>query len=65
MGCFVAEAFSGTVIEAVRHDGDVIEGHLFWKELADEAVHVFVATVLLLGQCGVSTATSKVVWPNL
>ena len=47
MGSFVAEAFSRSVIEAVRHegdvlDGDVIEGHLLWKELADEAVHVFV-----------------------
>ena len=37
MGCFVAEALSGPVIEAVRHEGDVfvgdvIEGHFLWKE---------------------------------
>ena len=25
MGCFVAEAFSWTVIEAVRHEGDVLD----------------------------------------
>jgi len=51
MRCFVAEAFSGSVIEAVRHEGDVlggdvIEGHFLWKELADEAVHVFVGAPL-------------------
>jgi len=54
MRCFVAEAFSGSVIEAVRHegyvvDGDVIEGHLLWEELADEAVHVFVGTTFPRG----------------
>lgn len=54
MGCFVAEAFSGSVIEAVRHEGDVlvgdvVEGHLLWKELANEAVHVFVGTPLPRG----------------
>jgi hypothetical protein len=26
MRCFVAEAFSGSVIEAVRHEGDVLDG---------------------------------------
>ncbi len=51
MGRFVAEAFSGTVIDAVRYEGDVlvgdvIEGHLLWNELADEAVHVFVGSML-------------------
>ena len=54
MGSFVAEAFSRSVIEAVRHegdvlDGDVIEGHLLWKELANEAVHIFVGTTLPRG----------------
>ena len=44
MRCFVAEAFSGSVIETVGHEGDVldgdaIEGHFLWKELANEAVH--------------------------
>ena len=35
------------MVEAVRDEddafvGDVIEGHLLWKQLASDAVHVFV-----------------------
>ena len=54
VGYFVAEAFSGSVIEAARHEGgvlvgDVIEGHFLWKKRANEAVHVFVGTTLPRG----------------
>ena len=54
MGCFVAEAFSGSVIELVGHEGEiwvgeVIEGHFLWKEPANEAVTVFVGTPLPRG----------------
>ena len=48
---FEAEAFSGTVIEPMRGEFDVIRGdgfepHLLRKELTDEAVHVLVSTTL-------------------
>lgn len=51
MGFFVVEAFSRSVIEAVRHEADVlvsdaIESHFLWKELANEAIHVFVSSPL-------------------
>ena len=44
---FESEAFSGTVIEAMHGEGDLvmgngIEAHLFREELANQAVHVLV-----------------------
>jgi hypothetical protein len=47
--CFESEAFSGSVIESVHGEvdvlaGDVIEGHFLWEELPDESVHVLVGT---------------------
>ena len=51
VGCFVAEAFSGTMVEAMHGEGDVlvrdaIERHRFREELADESVPVLVGTTL-------------------
>lgn len=51
MGCFEAEAFSWSVIEAVHGEGDVlgsdgVETHLLREELADQAIHVLVCTTL-------------------
>ena len=48
---FEAEAFSGTVVEPMRGEFDVIRGdgfepHLLRKELTDEAVHILVGTAL-------------------
>ena len=48
---FEAEAFSGTVIEAVHGEGDLvrsdgIEAHLLREELANQAVHIFVRAEL-------------------
>ena len=48
---FEAEAFSGTVVEPMHGEFDVIRGdgfesHLLRKELTDEAVHVLVGTAL-------------------
>jgi hypothetical protein len=45
--CFVAQAFSGPVVEAVLRQGYLIVGHFFQiavlgKELADMAAEVFV-----------------------
>jgi len=49
MRCFVAEAFSGPVVETVLGQRDLLVCDFFQlavsgKELADESVHVFVAT---------------------
>lgn len=51
VGCFEAEAFSGSVVEAVHSEGDVlgrdgVEAHLFREELADQAVHVLISPTL-------------------
>ena len=58
MGRFVAEAFSGTVVEAIHREFDVFrcngfESPLFREELSDEAVHFFVGTAFLggIGMC--------------
>lgn len=47
MGFLEAEALSGSMVEAVHGQDDVlfrdgIETHVFWEELADENVHVLV-----------------------
>ena len=49
--CFEAEAFSGSVVEAVHSEGDVlgrdgVEAHLFREELADQAVHILISPAL-------------------
>lgn len=54
MGRFVTQAFSGSVIEAVHYEGDVlgcdgIEAHFLWEELTDKSVHVFVCTAFRRG----------------
>ncbi len=50
----VAEAFSGPVIELMHGQfdivcGDELEGHLLWKKLANQSVHVLVGTALPRG----------------
>ena len=47
----VAEAFSGSVVKAMHGHfyvlfGNQIERHFFWKELANQSVHIFVGTAL-------------------
>jgi len=49
--CFEAEAFSGSVVETVHSEGDVlghdgVETHFLREELADQAVHVLVGATL-------------------
>ena len=49
--CFEAEAFSGTVIEAMHGEGKLIMGngievHLLREELANQAVHILVRAAL-------------------
>ncbi len=48
---FEAEAFSGSVIEAVNGEGDIfrrdgIEVHFFGEELPDEPVHILIGPSL-------------------
>ena len=49
VGCFVAEAFSGTMVEAMHGKRDVLGGDgvergFLRKELPDKSVHVLVDT---------------------
>ena len=48
---FESETFSGTVVETMHGEfnvllGDVLEGHLLREELADEAIHILVGAAL-------------------
>ena len=72
MGCFEAEAFSWSVIEAVGHEGDVlfgdiVERHLLGEELADEPVHVFIGAALPgsvgMGEVEISNPDSMAAFP--
>ena len=47
----VSEAFSGAVVEVMHGQfdllrGDGFEGHLLWKELANQPIHVLVGAAL-------------------
>lgn len=58
MRCFEAEALSGSMVEVMHGDRDVlfgngIEAHFLWEEFADEAVHVLVGAPFP-GRIGVS-----------
>ena len=51
MRCLEAEAFSGSVIQSMHGEFDVLlgdfqEGHFLWEELADQAIHVLVGAAL-------------------
>jgi hypothetical protein len=55
---FEAQAFSGSMIEAMHDEGNVfgcdgIDAHFLWEELTDEPVHVFICTALprCIGMC--------------
>ena len=64
MRCFEAEAFSGTVIEAVHSEGNLVRGngieaHPLREERANQAVHILVRAAFP-GGLGVSEVEVRV-----